>query len=170
MNGDKMKGWKQVVRSGEAEYQTAMRSKRLRRLLADVWNGLPKDDRLQINDSLIAVSDASILTVVLNDSGAEMDGMYGCAVPTWNGRRFVYLSAARMAHKSDGFISYVIAHELAHVFHRHGDKGTTRSKKRMEAEADATAARWKHPDPRKPEENMKPTFRSGRKLPKGIRK
>jgi hypothetical protein len=172
MDGDKLKGWElvEVVRSGEAEYQTVIRSKRLRRLLPSVWNSLPKDDRLQINDNLILVTDTSAMTIIMDDNGADIDGLYGCAARVWNGRRFIYLSAARMKDKDDTFTAYVIAHELAHVFHRHGDKGTTRNPKKREAEADAQAAKWGYPDPKDPEENMKLSFRRGKKLPKGIRK
>jgi hypothetical protein len=174
MDGDKLKGlelegWKEVVRSGEAEYQTAIRSQRLRRLLTSVWNSLPKDDRLQINDNLILVTDTSAMTIILDDNGAALDGLYGCAARVWNGRSFVYLSAARMKSKDDAFTAYVIAHELAHVFHRHGDKGTTRSAKKREVEADTLAARWGYPNP-DPEENTKLSIRRGKKLPKGIRK
>jgi hypothetical protein len=133
--------WIPYKRNGEIEFQAAIRSPRLSKWLGDVWESLPVKDRNQISDRLCLISDDSILRFLLTD-GLEYD-LYGCAVPYTSDRHFIFLNASKMRNRGGSFVRYVIAHELAHVYHnhRHGNK------KAKEAEADATALRWGYPDP-----------------------
>jgi hypothetical protein len=135
--------WIPYERNGEMEFHTAIRSKRLRRWLGDVWESLPLADRHKIGDVLVLVSDDSILRFILADVQYGDGYLYGCAVPLEDGRRFIFLNASTLRRKPAAFCRYLISHELAHVFHIHSGGRSAQH----EAEADATAARWGYPNP-----------------------
>lgn len=136
-----MSKWKLYKRTSEPEYKIAIKSKRLRAALADVWQAIPAGDRDQLNDLLMLVSDASILRYILADQFFE--DLYGAAIPTGAARYFIFLNASTLHRKPASYLHYVVAHELAHVYHQHKRQNS----KRMETEADATAARWGYSEP-----------------------
>jgi hypothetical protein len=141
-----MDGWAKVIRTGDIEFRVMLKSARLRRALADVWQRLPLEDRHALNDKMITVTDATAVKYVLEDSHADGSKLYGSAVPVED-RYFVFLNADKMRARSAALLSYVVAHELAHVHHGHGGASYRRNKKRCEAEADRTAAGWGYADP-----------------------
>lgn len=139
-----MDGWTEFVRLGDMEFQVKMNSRRLAGMLDEVWRSIPVCERNQISDRLTVVSDDSILRFILAEGDAMEGGaLYGCAVPHTDASHFVFLNAAELRRKRAGFCRYVIAHELAHVWHDHRSE----TKAEREAEADATAARWGYPNP-----------------------
>jgi len=126
----------------EIDFPLLLHSQRLRRFFAEVWKALPQQDRDQLNDSLILVSDHAVLRLLANEQDEQMRGGAAC----WGeGRLYIFLNASALKNKTSEHVRFVIAHELAHVYLKHTDRKGT--EQRHENEANRQAAAWKFPLP-----------------------
>lgn len=126
-----------------------LRSKRLRDLFAEVIEKLPDKDRAAINERLMLVIDNSVFLP------ASKRPVLGAAVGVAVKKCvcLVYLSPRRLQKRSDSFVRYVIAHELAHVFLGHVERmvlstlseDSEEAEALYESEAQAQAERWGFP-------------------------
>jgi len=123
-----------------------LRSKRLRDLFAGVLEKLPDEDRAAINERLMLVIDNSVFLPA--NSPPVLGAAVGVGVK--HTVSLIYLSPRRLQKRSDSFVRYVIAHELAHIFLGHVERmalstlaaDSDEDEALYESEAKAQATRW----------------------------
>ncbi len=116
-----------------------LRSKRLARLFAEVWEHLPKEDQTLLSSR----------TRLVVDSADFLPKGYR---PTWGtvisitfrkSITVLYLSQRKLPRQSDDFIKYVIAHLLAHIYCGHIDEVDCEERQdEFEMEAQERVRQW----------------------------
>ena len=127
-----------------------LRSKRLAQLFAEVWERLPEKDRALLSNRVRLVLDNS------NFLPKGQRPVWGAAmgIAVRKSISIVYLSPRKLPRQSDGFVRYVIAHELGHIFCGHldqllfsplNDAIYDESQERFEKEANMQVHLWDFP-------------------------
>ena len=123
-----------------------LRSKRLAHLFAEVWHHIPKRDRDSISRRALFIVDNPLF---LPKNHRPVWGAVIC-VQLRRSIAILYLSPRKLPSRSDSFVRYVIAHELAHVRKGHAEQlfsvtANESTVAKFEREANAQARRWGFP-------------------------
>ena len=130
---------KPFVRTGEIEFRVMLNSKRLRRLLDEIWINLPMDVRQRLNESIRTVTDHRVLVDLLNGDKGELQAASISYLDRW----LICLDAKYLQYKSDAYTRNTIAHELAHTYSNHiRELGNPVE----ETEANQLATEWGYPE------------------------
>ena len=123
-----------------------LRSKRLARLFADVWECLPEADRALLSHKTKLVVDNPIFLPKENLRHLRVWATV-IVIGVRKSIAILYLSPRKLPRQSDDFVRYVIAHELGHIFCGHIDELFSASSdglplEAFESEADERASAW----------------------------
>ena len=124
----------------------SLRSKKLAKIFAEVWQGLPKKDRDFITSRAPLIVDNPLF---LPKNHRPVWGAVIC-VRLRRSIAILYLSPRKLPSQSDSFVRYVIAHELAHVRKGHAEQlfrltANESTEAKFEQEANEQARRWGFP-------------------------
>jgi hypothetical protein len=124
----------------------SLRSKKLAKIFAEVWQSLPKQDRDSISSRTLLIVDNPIF---LPKNHRPVWGAVIC-VRLRKTVVILYLSPRKLPQQPDSFVRYVIAHELAHAHKDHAKKlfrvkANEATRARFEKEAREQARRWGFP-------------------------
>jgi len=124
----------------------SLRSKKLAKIFAEVWQRLPKQDRDSISRRASLIVDNPIFLP------KNHRPIWGAVIYVRFRKDFliVYFAPRLLPKQPDAFVRYVIAHELAHVKKRHAERlfssaGIESTKERFEKEAREQARQWGFP-------------------------
>ena len=140
----------------------SLRSKKLAKIFAEVWQSLPKRDRDFISRRAPLIVDNPIFLP------KNHRPTWGAVICVRFRKEFliVYFAPRLLPQQPDSFVRYVIAHELAHVRKRHAERLFSVAVKespeaRFEKEAREQARRWGFPKV-SPKRTPKRTRKGGR--------
>ena len=123
-----------------------LRSKRLARLFAEVWERLPEADQALLSHKTKLVVDNPIFLPKENLRHIRVWATV-IVIGVRKSIAILYLNPQKLPRQSDDFIKYVIAHELGHVFCGHIDElfssaSDDLTREAFESEADERASTW----------------------------
>ena len=124
----------------------SLRSKKLAKIFAEVWQRLPKKDRDFITSRAPLIVDNPLF---LPKNHRPVWGAFIC-IRLRRSIAMLYLSPRKLPSQADSFVRYVIAHELAHIRKRHAEQlfrltANESAEAKFEREANEQARRWGFP-------------------------